>query len=606
MPPKSSHSFTIISSLMPINCSLCGRLRTSLKSFSCGSCGFVVHKHCLPLVPPFCKGVAADDGETLMSTDEPQIIHQALEAKHRGLQAVDLSQVEVEGLCWKRSRNNRWSQRFFILPKDPSQCVIFYFDGRPSPTSLSIPLGCLHISGATVQECEVDERLCCLVIGSAAMERKIVLDMETRGELKRWKAAIEARIADAADIGTSPVSAGSLPSLRDEKEALAWGSVPKATRPRGPCSLELQMLKPGSREFPQVECLDADACDLPLRLVVDKMTGGSTKPGGILFVVVRAYYAGKAIIPEVQTRSSASGSWGQSLELSPMLSSLPCETVLMFSLYETAPSDTSKLRKLFLGDEGVTTCLGHCHLPLTDPCGFLRAGKQRLSLWPGEGSAVHFSFDSPGGSPPVLHVCFPEPPLPLAYTSFPAHLLASCEFTADPQRIVDVLLPVDPACPNPLAVVSQESLQEAWDHRYDARADILDWVFLGCNFLDPVQRAEAAVLCQNPAVWNIPLYVALHLVGFSFSAAEVRAQAMRQICGMLSNEAMKELAVVILYAVRFELHDWSPLIEVLLRRVAVNNELVFTFDHTEKSSAQKVIADKCRISPALRSLHQSC
>jgi hypothetical protein len=578
MAPKSSHSFTIISSLTPINCSLCGRLRTSLKSFSCGSCGFVVHKHCLPLVPPFCKGMVADEGAALMSTDEPQIIHQALEAKHRGLQAVDLSQVEMEGPCWKRSRNNRWRQRFFILPKDPTQCVVFYFDGRPSATSLSIPLGCLHLTGASVQECEVDERPQCLVVGSAAMERKIVLDMESRSELKKWKAAIEGRIMAQLNgvIGASPVSGNSLPSL-GEKESVAWSSLPRVSRPRGPCSLELQMLAPGPRDFPLVECFDADACDLPFRVGVEKLTGGTTKPGGILFVVVRAYYAGKAIIPEVQTRSSAAGSWNQSLELSPMLSSLPCETVLMFSLYETAPSDTSKLRKLFMGDEGVTTCLGHCHLPLTDECGFVRAGKQRVSMWPGEGSAVHFSFDAPSGSPPVLHVNFPEPPLPLAYTSFPAHLLADCDISADPERFVDALLPVDPACPNPLALVSQESLQEAWDHRYDARPDILDWVFLGCNFLDPVQRAEAAILCKNPSVWNIPLYVALHLVGFSFSAAEVRAQAMRQVCSMLSNEAMKELAVVILYAIRFELHDWSPLIEVLLRRVASNNELVFTY-----------------------------
>ncbi len=576
--PKKNHSFTLISSLTPIYCSLCGRLRTSLKSFSCNTCGFVVHKHCLPLVPPQCK--AGGEGELLKSSDEPQVMQLALEAKHRGLQAVDLSQVEVEGLCWKRSRNNKWSQRYFILPKDSLQCVIFYFEGRPSATSGSIPLGCLHLTAATLQECEVNERPYCLVIASAALERKIILDMETKQEQKRWRQAIEVRIALQKDLTGNPFSSSSLPSLTSglsDKELLAWSACPKIMRPRGLCSLELQMLKFAGRDFPLVESFDADACDLPFRIMIEKVSGGTTKPGGLLFVVVRAYYAGKSIIPDVQTSPSAAGSWNQRVELSPMLSSLPCETVMLFSLYETAPSDTSKLRKLFMGDEGVTTCLGHAHLTLTDACGFLRTGKQRVALWPGEGSAVHFSFDAPSGTPPVLHIVFPEPPLPVTYTSYPAHLLTGSNIVLDPSKFVHLLAPVDPACPNPLAVLTNDCLQEAWDRRIEAKPDILDFVLLGCNFLDPAQRFEAALLCKQPNAFNVPLYVALHLIGFSFSAMEVRAQAMAQVCSMLSNESLKELAVVILYAVRFELHDWSPLIEILMKRISTNNELIFTY-----------------------------
>lgn len=95
--------------------------------------------------------------------------------------------------------------------------------------------------------------------------------------------------------------------------------------------------------------------------------------------------------------------------------------------------------------------------------------------------------------------------------------------------------------------------------------------------MDPVQRAEAAVLCEQQSVWNIPLYVALRLIGFSYSSIQVRARAMHQLCALLSNESMKELAIVILFSVRLELHTWSPLIEILLRRIVQSNELVFAY-----------------------------
>lgn len=35
--------------------------------------------------------------------------------------------------------------------------------------------------------------------------------------------------------------------------------------------------------------------------------------------------------------------------------------------------------------------------------------------------------------------------------------------------------------------------------------------------------------------------------------------------------------MVLLLAVRQERHNWSPLIEILLKRIVVSNELVFAF-----------------------------
>lgn len=118
-------------------------------------------------------------------------------------------------------------------------------------------------------------------------------------------------------------------------------------------------------------------------------------------------------------------------------------------------------------------------------------------------------------------------------------MLQAVPFALDPSKFVELLAPIDPACPNPLAAVSRQSLEEAWSHRYDARPDILNWVFLGCNFLDPDERAEASALCEMESVWNIPLYVALHLVSSAFSSEHVRTRAMMQLCTLLSNESMK-------------------------------------------------------------------
>ncbi len=332
---------------------------------------------------------------------------------------------------------------------------------------------------------------------------------------------------------------GSLPNGVEAEEI--WKGCEVIQRPRGQVALELLMLRRDVCRFPPVACFDADQCQVPLRIVVDQISGQQIKPSGMLFVTIKAFYGGKPIIPELQTSPSGTGSWMHRVEVCPTLCSLPCETVLMFSLYETAPSDSGKLRKLFMGEEGVTTCIGHGHISLTDECGFLRTGAQKIGLWPGEGSAVHFSLTMPSGAPAMLHLIFPSPPMPVAYSSFPSHYLTNGvpPLVTEGRVMVDVLAPIDPACPNPLATVSQDSLDEAWNHRYDARPDILDWVFQGCNFMDPVQRAEASILCDQRSVWNIPLYVALHLIGFSYSSLHVRTLAMHQLCSMLSNESMK-------------------------------------------------------------------
>jgi hypothetical protein len=285
------------------------------------------------------------------------------------------------------------------------------------------------------------------------------LAFENKADLRTWKEALDVRLTDVARSGRGAADAEDV-----------WSGWEQSTRPRGAAALELMLLRRKDCQFVEESCIDADRCRAPLRIVIDQLSGHQNKPNGLLFVTVKAFYAGKLIIPELQTAPSATGSWMHRLEVSPTLSSLPCETVLMFSLYETAPSDTGKLRKLFMGEEGVTTCLAHGHLTLTDPCGFLRTGRQQIGLWPGEGSPVHFSFGMPGGSPPVLHVLLPSPPLPVAYSSFPSQFLVSgVPFVPQPGS-VDVLAPIDPACPNPLAAVPKQSLEEAWSHRYDVSA----------------------------------------------------------------------------------------------------------------------------------------
>jgi hypothetical protein len=170
----------------------------------------------------------------------------------------------------------------------------------------------------------------------------------------------------------------------------------------------------------------------------------------------------------------------------------------------------------------------------------------------------------------------PSTPLPVSFGSFPSEFLYGMTGLSSSQPLTEILAPVKDGVPNPLTNVSRENLLDAWENRYNADAEILDWVFLGCNFLDPAHRNEANNLCKS-CDWNLPLFVSLHLIGFSFSSIQVRARAMYSLCSTLSNEDLKQLANVIMYAVRFELHDWSPLIEILLKRIIVSNELVFAF-----------------------------
>jgi hypothetical protein len=338
--------------------------------------------------------------------------------------------LEKEGHFWKLSRNRRWHKRFFVLPQDPLQLVLFYFEDKPLSSSMMVPRGkkkrkevllltklfegCVHFVSAQVTELEVEDRPFCLEVGSAAMERKVcvfdlficffsfcclnkthnqvLLAFDSKSDQKSWKHAIEARLNSMhmpaqTVLLTSPSSSSlSVLSAVVESSEDIWSACEQVERPHGVVLLELQLLKREAAKFSNVKCIDADSCNVPLRVVVDQVTGCQNKVGGLLFVIVRAFYSGKSIIPEVQTAPSATGSWVHRVELSPMLCSLPCETVLMFSLYETAPSESGKLRKLFMGDEGVTTCLGHGHVTLTDECGFLRTGLQRVGLWPGEGS----------------------------------------------------------------------------------------------------------------------------------------------------------------------------------------------------------------------------
>jgi hypothetical protein len=93
------------------------------------------------------------------------------------------------------------------------------------------------------------------------------------------------------------------------------------------------------------------------------------------------------------------------------------------------------------------------------------------------------------------------------------------------------------ACPNPLAVVSQQSLDDAWSHRYDARPDILDWVFSGCNFLDPEQRVEVCFVfffllfvCLFVCLLFF-VYVFVSVLGFVVVSAEIGVEY-SSVCGL--------------------------------------------------------------------------
>ncbi len=129
-----------------------------------------------------------------------------------------------------------------------------------------------------------------------------------------------------------------------------------------------------SDAFKEMMCLNADTASISVLLKMQSasqltLPGGNNAPdwlGAQFFAVCRAYYAGY-VVAEVSTEPQLAARWEDRwLMLSPSLASLPCETVLMFSVYCVKKGKEGIFGRFVRGTDGETTCLGHVHVSLTD------------------------------------------------------------------------------------------------------------------------------------------------------------------------------------------------------------------------------------------------
>lgn len=117
------------------------------------------------------------------------------------------------------------------------------------------------------------------------------------------------------------------------------------------------------------KCIDADQCNSLFFVEVESITGVATTSD--YFVKVQALYNGRLIVPEKTSTFSLNGVWEEKVLLASV-SSLPCETVLLFVVYEVTAS--SSVRRMLGGVSEYTSCLGHVHLPLCDSLGRMCTG----------------------------------------------------------------------------------------------------------------------------------------------------------------------------------------------------------------------------------------
>lgn len=568
------HAFTLVSAFTPIHCSFCKRVRTTTSCYLCASCGYTVHKHCLPLVPPAC--IIMDNTR---ATEVP-VTFQAMENKFRCLQPVNMKRIRCDGMLWKQSRKGKWRFRYFVLPSDSNSHHIFYFANKPTESNGSefcIPQGGLPLWSARVQATTSFERPYCMSISGGELDRAILLCADSEEDRNRWLKATAIQV-DEFDR-----------QKREREARYDWNNV--ATVENFPiCVVNTvdilsEMYSPyRATLFEKRTCINAELCDaIEYRVHVEGVRNVPAHDGGsaVYFVAARAYHSGKLITMDQYTVPLGSCQWNEVLILADSVSKLPVETVIMFSLYKLASAPKKAavkdvfwrvLQGVFGSeDESITTCIGHAHVTLCDAFGRIKTGKQQVFLWPGEGTALHFSFNEDADlSWPMLSLVLPEPPMPVVYPSFPWQLLDRSQSLPQirQETVVDILARNEELQHNPLEAFPEDQMQYYWESRDRVSSKDLHVSLQACNWLDPKQREQVNILCQRQMLWeSMSVSTALHLLG-TFSCTTVRMHAMAVICAAATDSVLyRDLALILLFAIRFEPHDWTPAIEVLVNRL---------------------------------------
>ncbi len=561
---ERKHSFVAKTSLSSLKCGFCNRLRTSAKCFVCSQCGISVHKQCVSLVTTACTSSSSK------SADAP-VMFVSANQKHRGLRVLNLTTERIlhQGYLFKQSIRGDWNmERYFVLIEGDE--TLFYFASEPKEKdkAAAVPTGGYPLSKASVVQVppasDTSLHSYQFCFSHHALDRQIILATDSYQELDQWLHHLRQAISHLEEMQRvlSP-------------QSIVWPSESKV------CSVFSDQAEPRS-----IDCLAGDECDAqPLFVRIDSVSL-SDPNNCTFFCVARLYFGGHNLCSAAQTSLSATPDWSSEwLLLLPAISSLPPEAVLMLSAYRIiAPRKKSFFGpRSSSGDDGVTECLGHVHLPATD-YGLLRSGTLDLKLWPGEGSPIHFHFSADHSvSAPTLRLSLPVPPKPIYFESF---LPPPASAVPPKLQVSDSLLSSFPS--NPLMVESAPQRVAQWQRRANITSvDQLPAALLGADYTNAMERNQGlknflifppflltlrkvAIFCSTSVC--IPVPTLLYLLSGDFSSSHSRALAARGLFG-LSDEIIALVLPLLVSALRFEPFLYNLFSSLLLVRCLRNPAL---------------------------------
>lgn len=552
---ERKHCFAEKRQLSPLTCAFCRRMRTTSQCFVCTECAMSVHKRCAALVTSPCAAA------TTKSSAVP-VAFQASQTKHRGLRAINFTMeaITCQGYLYKQSQRGDWnSKRYFVLVEGDD--MVFYFSSQPtSDLTAAVPVGGYPLSKAHVSVVHIPSESAIrpdyIVFSHQALEREILLAADNESDMETWVACLRSAIAQLEHEQESPLDND-------------WNMTPVQRSVFQETLLTAQNMMSDRRAlFRGVACFDADVCHeqklfLKIHGLFNCDSGGEAAQ---YFLVARLFYAGHNLCSPLQTTVERVPNYDKWACLLDSISAVPPEAVLMVSAYRVVEGKKGFFSSL-LGrpstSDGVTTCVGHVHLSMTQ-YGVLRSGMQPdLPLWPGEGSPIHYHFaDLSRKNVPFVRISFADYPLPIVYESFLQPQIAAPRPSVFRQTSDDLLAPPD--LPNPLLLQSVAQRVASWQqHNSLTSVSYLPLALSGANYLDPLERFEVARSCCGTV--EIPLATLLHLVSGEFSCGHIRALAARALFGI--GDSVFACAIPLLVcALRFEAFDCSALAECLIMR----------------------------------------
>ena len=558
------HRFCLTLTWQPRDCGYCHRPRATLKSYKC-HCGLTVHKRCINLITSECPM-------------PPASRFQISQSFFRDLEKVDLTNG-LSGLMYKKSKSKKWKQFFFLL----SNNNIYYFGPNVSAFQEALPKGGWSLSSCHVVEVNEEvSRLSprggnfCFELGGEYLDRKVVLAAPNASSRMQWIEALKIAISEqnnelvASNVWDSCVMFEGY-VIKEIAAHEQLKAIMLCEQRTGLCE--------------KTTCIDADKCNSVYHVELESIENA---PGlKNYFVEIKAMYNGKPVVPKKVSTLSMHGVWEETLLLSSVYS-LPCETVLRFTVFEV--SQASSLTSVFgWRDSKYTRCAGHVHLTLCDVLGRMRTGSHRLRVTEGEPTfQLSFSHDYDNlreedqEEPLFLKISLPEPPFPVVYTSFPMDLFFCApdvpKYDPMPKEERQKLEKVISDTKNPLeAALESTSRSVVWSSRDRVQGSLLPQTLTYCDFTSPIQRDEACELTRKSLTDHMLPSIAFHLMSFCFSSVVVRFVAMHAICKGMNDDELAEHMLSITHALFSENHVWSPMVNLLLMRCSGSEKVAHSF-----------------------------